>query len=127
MMQNESVASRSRGALIALWVVQVLLAAMFLMAGGSKLAGAANMVAMYDTIGWGQWFRYVTGIIEVTAGITLLIPAVAVFGALLILPTMVGAIIASLVVLHASPAIPGVLLIGAAIVLWARRRQLPRF
>jgi putative oxidoreductase len=127
MNQNETSLPRGRGALIALWVVQVLLAAMFLMAGGSKLAGAAAMVTLYDTIGWGQWFRYVTGIIEVTAGITLLIPAVAVFGAFLIIPTMLGAIIASVTVLHASPAIPCVLLLGAAIVAWARRRQLPMF
>jgi hypothetical protein len=50
-----------------------------------------------------------------------------VFGALLIIPTMLGAITASVTVLHASPAIPCVLLVGAVAVAWARRRQLPMF
>ena len=55
---------RNRLALIALWSVQVVLAGMFLLAGGSKLAGAAAMVALFDAVGVGQWFRYVTGGIE---------------------------------------------------------------
>lgn len=40
---------RSRLALIALWGVQVVLAGMFLLAGGSKLAGAAAMVALFSS------------------------------------------------------------------------------
>jgi hypothetical protein len=45
---------RTRSALIALWSAQVLLGAMFLLSGGSKLAGAAAMVAPFDAIGVGQ-------------------------------------------------------------------------
>jgi putative oxidoreductase len=127
MTANENSPPRVRGALIALWTVQILLAAMFLMAGGSKLAGVADMVKLYDTIGWGQWFRYVTGIIEVTAGITLLIPTLAVFGALLIIPTMIGASVANVVVVHTSPVVTIVLMLCAVGIVWARRHQLPRF
>jgi len=43
---------------MALWVVQIALAGMFLLAGGSKLLGAPAMVALFNTIGMGQWFRY---------------------------------------------------------------------
>ena len=116
---------RGRAALIALWVVQVALAAMFLMAGASKLAGAAAMVSLFDAVGLGQWFRYVTGIIEVTAGFALLVPTAAVFGALLLIPTMLGAIITNAFIVHASPVAPLVLLLAAAAVVWARRHQLP--
>ena len=42
-------------------VIRVLLTAAFLAAGLAKLAGAAMMVATFETIGWGQWFRYLTG------------------------------------------------------------------
>jgi putative oxidoreductase len=126
MAQNGNIGQRSRVALIVLWIVQVLLAAMFLMAGGSKLAGAPAMVALFDAVGIGQWFRYVTGIIEVGAGIALLIPAVAVFGAVLLLPTMLGAIATNLFIAHQSPVVPLVLLICAAAVAWARRGQLPK-
>jgi len=118
---------RGRASLIALWLTQVALALMFLMAGGSKLAGVPAMVTMFDTIGLGQWFRYVTGVIEFTSGIALLVPSAAIFGALLLIPTMLGAIVTNVFVAHASPVMPLLLLLGAAAVAWARRHQLRVF
>ena len=115
---------RGRAALIALWLTQVALAVMFLMAGGSKLVGASAMVSLFDAIGLGQWFRYVTGIIEVISGIALLIPSAAIFGAMLLIPTMLGAIVTNVFVVPASPVTPLLLLLGAAAVAWARRHQL---
>lgn len=114
---------RGRAALIALWVTQVALAAMFLVAGGSKLAGVPAMVRLFEAIGVGQWFRYVTGVIEVTSGIALLVPSAAVFGALLLIPTMLGAIVTDVFVVHTSPAVPLGLLLLAAAVAWVRRDQ----
>jgi putative oxidoreductase len=115
---------RGRGSLIALWATQVVLAAMFLMAGGSKLAGVPAMVTLFGALGLGQWFRYVTGVIEVTSGIALLVPSAAIFGALLLIPTMLCAIVINLFIVPASPVPPLVLLLGAAAVAWARRHQL---
>ena len=112
-----------RVAIIVLWVAQVALALMFLMAGGSKLVGVPAMVSLFDALGLGQWFRYVTGIIELTGGIALLIPSAAVFGAMLLIPTMLGAVAANLF-LGQSPAAPLVLLLVAAAVAWTRRNQL---
>jgi hypothetical protein len=112
---------RGRAALIALWLTQLVLALMFVMAGGSKLAGAPAMVTLFGAIGVGQWFRYVTGIVELTAAIALLIPSAAIFGAMLLIPTMLGAIIVNVFVVPASPVPPLVLLLLAATVLWARR------
>jgi len=112
-----------RVATVALWIAQIALAAMFLLAGGSKLAGAPAMIALFDAIGFGQWFRYVTGAIEISAAVALLIPSAAPFGAVLLIPTMIGAVAASLS-LGQSPAMPLVLLLTAAAVAWARRRQL---
>jgi putative oxidoreductase len=124
MTQNATNPPRGRGSLIALWVVQVALAAMFLMAGGSKLAGVPAMVSLFDTLGVGQWFRYVTGVIELASGIALLVPALAVFGALLLIPTMLGAIVVNVFIVPASPVMPLLLLLAAAAVAWARRAQL---
>jgi uncharacterized membrane protein YphA (DoxX/SURF4 family) len=115
---------RSRVALIALWITQVVLAGMFLMAGGSKLAGTPQMVALFDAVGLGQWFRYVTGAIEIVSAIALLVPTAAVYGALLLIPTMIGAVLTNVFIIHASPGIPLVLLLGAASVAWVRRGQL---
>jgi hypothetical protein len=116
---------RGRAALVALWGVQVALAGMFLLAGGSKLVGAPPMVALFNAIGLGQWFRYVTGIVEVGAALALLVPAAAVFGAVALVPTMLGAIVTQLFIVGGSPVPPAVLLVGAAIVVWARRNELP--
>jgi putative oxidoreductase len=123
---HTSPASRTRVARIALWTVQIVLAALFLAAGISKLTGAPAMVALFNAVGIGQWFRYVTGLIEVGAAIALLIPAFAVYGALALVPTMIGAIITQVFIVHASPVAPAILLVGVAIVLWVRRHQLPR-
>jgi putative oxidoreductase len=121
---NAPVVQRRRGATIALWVVQIGLAAMFLFAGGSKLFGAPTMVALFHAIGWGQWFRYVTGAIELSAAVALLIPSAAVFGAMLLIPTMIGAIAANLF-LGQSVVPPLLLLLVASAVAWARRNELP--
>ena len=96
-------------------------------AGGSKLAGVPVMVSLFGQLGVGQWFRYVTGAIELTAGIALLIPAAAIFGAMLLIPTMIGAIVVNVFVVPASPVAPLVLLLLAAAVAWARRDQIRIF
>src|SRR5437762_12974660 len=114
---------RGRSGVIALWVVQIALAGMFLLAGGSKLVGAPAMVTLFNTIGVGQWFRYVTGLIELGAAIALLVPSFAVFGALALVATMVGAIITHLFIVGGSPAMPAILLLGSAAVVWTRRHQ----
>src|SRR5712672_412072 len=122
--QNGTHLQRGRASLVALWLTQVALALMFLMAGGSKFAGVPGMVSLFDALGLGQWFRYVTGVIEVTSGIALLVPSAAIFGAMLLIPTMIGAIIVNVFIVPASPVPPLVLLLLAAAVAWARRDQL---
>jgi hypothetical protein len=97
---------------------------MFLLAGGSKLFGAGAMVVMFDAIGIGQWFRYITGLIEVSSAVALLVPSFAVFGAVALVATMIGAIATHLFIIGGAPAMPAILLIGAAVVVWARRHQL---
>ena len=115
---------RGRSGLIALWVVQIGLAGMFLLAGGSKLLGAPAMVALFNTIGIGQWFRYVTGLIEVGSALALLVPSIAVYGALALVPTMIGAVATELFIVGDSAVPPAVLLCGAVGIVWARRHQL---
>ena len=113
-----------RAGLVALLIVQIALAGMFLLAGSSKLLGAPAMVGLFDAIGIGQWFRYLTGLIEVASALALFVPSIAVFGALALVATMVGAITTHLFVIGGSPAMPAILLLGSAGVVWARRHQL---
>jgi putative oxidoreductase len=105
---------------IALWTLQVLTAAAFLMAGGLKLSGQPVMVEMFDKIGLGQWFRYLTGSIEIASAILLLIPKLTPVGAGLLVCTMSGAVITHVVKIGGSPAPAIVLGCFAAIILWGR-------
>jgi putative oxidoreductase len=115
---------RSRVVTIIVWILQILAAAAFLSAGYPKLLGAKMMVDMFDAIGVGQWFRYVTGGIEVGSAFLLLLPGRAVFGAILLICTMVGAILTHLLVLHTPPTGPVVLLILVAVIAWLRWDQI---
>ena len=110
--------SRTKTAL--LWTLQIATAAMFFMAGISKLAGVSAMVQLFATIGFGQWFRYLTGAIEVVSATLLLIPSLASFGAALLIPTMVGAIVTHLFVVGGSPAIPIALLAASIAIVFLK-------
>jgi uncharacterized membrane protein YphA (DoxX/SURF4 family) len=91
-----------------------------LFSGSLKLTGAPMMVQLFGAIGLGQWFRYVTGGIEVASAVLLLIPAVAAYGAAALAITMVGAIITHLFIVGGSPVIPIVLLASTATIAWVR-------
>lgn len=86
-----------------------LLTLAFVAAGGAKLAGVEMMVGTYDAIGVGQWFRYLTGALEVGAAILLWLPGKQVLAAALLGATMVGAVLAHLFILGPS-AVPAVVL-----------------
>jgi hypothetical protein len=104
-----------------LWILQIGAAAMFFMAGGSKLAGAPEMVGLFDVIGLGQWFRYLTGAIEVSSAFMLLIPSVAFYGAALLVPTMIGAVLTHLFLLGGGGGTALLLLIVVGTIAWVRR------
>mgnify|MGYP001553188232 CR=1 FL=1 len=109
-----------------LLALKTLAALAFLAAGLAKLSGAEVMVATFDAIGVGQWFRYVTGAIEVLGALALFIPAVRVFGAAALAATMVGAIGAHLLILGPSAVPALVLLIITATIAYAHRGELNR-
>src|SRR6202035_6125205 len=109
---------------IGAWTVQGILAAAFLAAGSAKLAGVPYMVDLFAQIGLGQWFRVVTGAVEVTGAVALLIPGLAALGALWLGATMVGGVATPLFVLHPTPVPAVVLGFINAVVLYLRRDEL---
>ncbi len=107
-----------------LLALKILVAAAFAAAGLAKLAGAEMMVATFEAIGIGQWFRYLTGIIEVGAALLLFVPNRQAYGAALLVCTMIGAILAHVLFLGPS-AVPALVLgVLSAIILYAHRGQL---
>lgn len=105
------------------WVLCVLLAFIYLAVGGMKLAGRPVMVEEFREVGLGQWFRYFTGILEITGAVCLLIPRVSKWGALLLVVVMIGALTAHFTVLHSSPLLAAILLVLAGVTAWLRRSR----
>src|SRR5258708_560346 len=113
-----------KGLNIALWVVQGLLALAFVGAASGKLLGKPEMVALFEAVGVGQWFRYVTGLMELTGALLIVVPRTKFFGAALLSMVMVGAVLTHLFILHTAPTAPPVLLILARVVARARRGEM---
>jgi len=110
-----------RGRLIALWILSGFAALLFIGAGGAKLAGAAVMVDLFAKVGLGQWLRYFTGLLEVAAGIGLLISRYAFYAAVVLAIVMAGAFIAHVTMLGTSPAAPVVLFVVTGIIAYLRK------
>jgi putative oxidoreductase len=110
---------------IALWAIQIFLAAFLLFASAApKFAGQRDAVETFAKIGWGQWFRYFTGTVEAAGAIGLLIPRLAALAALGLIGLMIGAVLTQVLVLTPVwallPAVYGVLF---AVIAWHRRHR----
>jgi putative oxidoreductase len=121
---NAPTPAQRKGANIALWVLQGLLALAFVGAASGKLLGKPEMVALFEAVGVGQWFRYVTGLMELTGALLIVVPRTKFFGAALLSMVMVGAVLTHLFILHSAPTAPAVLLVLAGVVAWARRGEM---
>lgn len=122
LMQSSTQASAplSKPVNIGLWIAQALIAAAFVAAGGLKLAGVQQMVDLFDKIGVGQWLRYLTGAIEVGAGLGLLAPRIVVRAALLLAATMAVAFLTHLAVIGGNPVPAALLAVFSAAIGWLR-------
>jgi putative oxidoreductase len=114
----------SRNTTIALWVLRILIAGLFLFAGVMKLVGHPMMVQEFETVGLGQWFRYLTGLLELAGGVAVLVPSISCLGALVLLVVDVGAFfaqIASLLMDWIHPIVIGAIL---ATLIYLQRAQI---
>jgi putative oxidoreductase len=108
---------------IGFWLLKILLAALFLFTGGAKLAGLPAIVEVFEKVGFGQWFRYFTGALELSGAALLLWPATTAYGALLLTIVSLGAFLAQLLVLHEDVIHCIVLTVILAAIAWAHRDQ----
>jgi uncharacterized membrane protein YphA (DoxX/SURF4 family) len=118
------VAARGPALTDLVWGFQILAAAQFFLTGLDKLGDAPQMVQLFDAVGFGQWFRYFTGAVEVISAALLLVPSLAAVGAALLATTMVGALIAHATILPFSAFKAVALLVMVSVVFWVRRPEL---
>ncbi len=123
-MTAAPVQTLSRKQEIPAWIIQGLLSLAFAAAAGAKIAGVPMMVLVFDQIGLGQGFRYVTATVEIVGVIAMLIPGLTAAAALWLAFTMGCAVVTHLAVLHSNPGGAIVLCILCLTLAWLRRAQL---
>jgi len=102
------------------WVLAVLLALAFLMAGGGKLSGQEEMIQNFEKWGLSVTMMYAIGVAEILGAIGLLVKPTRFLAALGLMALMAGAIGTHL--LNAEQFIPPlVLLILLGVLGWLRK------
>jgi putative oxidoreductase len=56
-------------------------------------------IKLFTEIGFGLWFMYLTGILQIVGGLLMIVPRTSLFGAALLGGTMIGAILTHLFLL----------------------------
>jgi putative oxidoreductase len=117
------------------WVLQAVMAVILLQTLFFKFTGAPESVYIFSKLGAEPWGRIASGVFELIAAALLLFPRTVVFGALMSLGVISGAIFSHLTVLGVALTEVGdrgelftlalVVFVGSAVVLFIRRRELP--
>jgi uncharacterized membrane protein YphA (DoxX/SURF4 family) len=78
--------------LLITWILRVAVAVVFLSVGWSKFETNSMWVRLFEQIGFGQWFRYFTGSVQMAGAALVLVPRTFVMGIALLACTMAGAV-----------------------------------
>lgn len=105
------------------WIWRGVIAVLFVFIGWGKFDAAphSEWVRIFARIGFGQWFRIFTGVVEVGGGVLYLFPQTNKIGAALLSSAMLGAAVADMTVMHNPIFVVAPLTLLAAIVIVAAR------
>ena len=95
------------------WLLRLGVGIAFLSIGWSKFGAHSGWIAIFNRLGLGQWFRYVTGAVQMLGAALVLVPRTSMVGIVVLACTMVGAMAAWIFRLGqpGNAVIPGVILI----------------
>jgi putative oxidoreductase len=111
--------------LILTWVLRILLGVMFLGIGIEKLTGTMGTIPFFAAVGWGQWFRYTSGVFDLAGALLILIPRWTSLGAAIITCTVgLGAYLCFTKDLF-NPLFPLTMTLLAALLVWLAWRPKP--
>lgn len=109
---------------IAVWMLSILLAALFLSTGVPKLLGSPTYTLQAASMaGFPQWIRIAVGIVEVGGAIALLVPAAATLGAVSLALLMIPAIATQLMSHEPGAWIPLVVGVVLVVLIWRRNPE----
>ncbi|MGW2559754.1 DoxX family protein [Streptomyces sp. NPDC001514] len=115
----------SRRADLAVRTLQILLALLFAIPSAApKLIGHASAAESFDKIGFGDWFMYLVGVLELAGAVALVVPILSGLSALALIGLMIGAFTTQMTVFDGQYAITPVLVaIPLAVIAWTRRNR----
>jgi uncharacterized membrane protein YphA (DoxX/SURF4 family) len=118
----------SRGANAGLWMLQVLLAAVYAFSAFGKLAADPRNVAGFEAMGLGITGMYLIGGLELAGAVAMFVPPLTGLAALCFVGLMVGAVTITWIMFGTSwlVAVPAVVGVIAAVVAWGRRDTIRR-
>jgi hypothetical protein len=84
-------------------------------------------VENFDRIGFGDWYMYLVGALELAGAVALLIPLLSGLAGLAFIGLMTGAFLTQLLALDGeNAATPLIVMVIVAIIAWGRRRETAR-
>jgi uncharacterized membrane protein YphA (DoxX/SURF4 family) len=117
------------------WALRIVVALILLQTLFFKFTGAKESVYIFSTLGVEPWGRLGSGVVELIASLLILVPRTAVYGAIMALGTISGALFAHLTKLGIKLTAVGdngelfalavTVFVCSALVLVIRRRQIP--
>ena len=78
------------------WILGIVVAVILLQTLFFKFTGAPESVYIFETLGMEPWGRYGSGIAELVASILVLVPRTRIWGALIAIGVMLGAVFSHL-------------------------------
>ena len=96
---------------------RIAIGLLFVWIGSQKFDSTGMWVRVFARIGFGQWFRYLTGTLQVAGGLLLFVPRTALVGAIVLATTMVGAVVTQLLVFKSPLFIIPAILLGVVVAL----------
>ncbi|OEU92170.1 hypothetical protein DB35_05550 [Streptomyces abyssalis] len=117
---------RERGRHLALLALQVILGLFFVIASAvPKLIAHSSATDGFEEIGFGMWFMYLIGLLELAGGIALVTPWLSGLSAISLIALMIGAFITQMTVFDGEyAATPLLLTVPLALIAWGRRDTL---
>lgn len=111
-------AGPSRRTDLAVRTLQIVLALFLAIpSAGPKLIGHSVAAESFDTIGFGDWFMYLTGALELAGAVALVIPILSGVSAIALIGLMIGAFITQMTVFDGENALtPVIFLVLFAVV-----------
>ncbi|MEE1754960.1 DoxX family protein [Streptomyces sp. SP18CS02] len=115
----------SRRADITVRTLQIVLALFLAIpSAGPKLVGHAFAAESFDRIGFGDWFMYLVGALELAGAVALVIPVLSGVSALALIGLMAGAFITQMTVFDGQNALtPLIIAVPLAVIARTRRHH----